>query len=57
MTWEQLSLFTDEELGLQGPKEISKTVACYWCQGTGLLQSDEECPCFTNTCECKNCKQ
>jgi hypothetical protein len=27
MTWEQLSLFTDEELGLQGPKEIQKTVA------------------------------
>lgn len=27
MTWEQLSLFTDEELGLQGPKEIEKTVA------------------------------
>jgi hypothetical protein len=27
MTWEQLSLFTDEELGLQGPEEIEKTVA------------------------------
>jgi hypothetical protein len=27
MTWEQLSLFTDEELGLQGPKKIEKTVA------------------------------
>jgi hypothetical protein len=27
MTWEQLSLFTDEELGLQGPKVIQKTVA------------------------------
>ena len=31
MTWEQLSLFTDEELGLnpalQGPKVIEKTVA------------------------------
>ena len=27
MTWEQLSLFTDKELGLQGPKEIEKTVA------------------------------
>jgi hypothetical protein len=27
MTHEQLSLFTDEELGLQGPKEIPKTVA------------------------------
>jgi len=25
--WKQLSLFTDEELGLQGPKEIEKTVA------------------------------
>lgn len=19
-------------------------MSCYWCQGTGLLQSDEECP-------------
>jgi len=27
MTWEQLPLFTDEELGLQGPKKIEKTVA------------------------------
>ena len=25
--WEQLSFWTDEELGLQGPKEIEKTVA------------------------------
>jgi hypothetical protein len=27
MTWEQLSFWTDEELGLQGPKKIEKTVA------------------------------
>ena len=56
MTWEQLSLFTDEDLGLQGPKENQSAVACHWCKGTGLLQSDEECPCFTGTCECKVCK-
>ena len=28
---------------------------CYWCLGTGLLQSDEECPCVTNSCKCKAC--
>ena len=27
MTWEQLSLFTDEELGIQGPQHFEKTVA------------------------------
>jgi hypothetical protein len=29
---------------------------CYWCQGTGLLQSDEDCACVDNTCSCKGCK-
>ena len=29
---------------------------CYWCQGTGLLQSDEACPCTEQRCECKWCK-
>ena len=29
---------------------------CYWCQGTGLLQSDEDCPCVDNQCNCKGCK-
>jgi hypothetical protein len=27
MTWEQLSLFTDEELGIQSPGHFEKTVA------------------------------
>ena len=27
MTWEQLSLFTDEELGIQSPQHLEKTVA------------------------------
>ena len=27
MTWQQLSLFTDEELGIQGPPHFQKTVA------------------------------
>ena len=30
--------------------------ACYFCNGTGLLQSDEECLCFNGACTCKNCK-
>ena len=29
---------------------------CYWCQGTGLLQSDEDCPCVDKMCYCKACK-
>ena len=28
---------------------------CYWCWGSGLLQSDEECPCVNNECKCKAC--
>lgn len=51
MTWEQPSLFTDKELGLQGP-----VAACYFCSGTGLLQSDEECACVDGKCQCKECK-
>ena len=31
-------------------------IDCYWCQGSGLLQSDEDCPCVDNTCSCKYCK-
>jgi len=31
--------------------------ACYWCQGTGLMQSNEECPCTTNSCKCRYCKE
>ena len=28
---------------------------CYMCNGTGLLESDEECACFSNACRCFNC--
>jgi len=28
---------------------------CYFCGGSGLLQSDEECMCVTNSCECRVC--
>ena len=31
--------------------------ACYWCKGIGILQSDEECPCTYNSCQCKFCKE
>jgi len=56
MTWEQLPLFENEYLGLQGLEKAAKTVAsCYLCQGTGLLQSDEECACVEKRCGCKEC--
>ena len=35
---------------------MTETNSCYWCQGTGLLQSDEDCACVNKQCYCKNCK-
>lgn len=32
------------------------SMMCYWCKGTGVLTSDEECPCVNLECGCKNCK-
>lgn len=29
---------------------------CYLCNGYGLLQSDEDCPCVDKVCSCKACK-
>jgi hypothetical protein len=29
---------------------------CYYCKGSGLLQTDEECFCVSGVCDCKNCK-
>ena len=28
---------------------------CYFCKGTGLLESDEDCPCVSNACRCYAC--
>jgi len=28
---------------------------CYYCNGSGLLQTDEECFCVSGVCDCKNC--
>jgi hypothetical protein len=30
--------------------------SCFWCQGSGLLESDEECSCVNNECQCQGCK-
>lgn len=29
---------------------------CVLCNGYGLLQSDEDCPCVDKMCYCKVCK-
>lgn len=34
-----------------------KQKVCYMCNGTGILQSDEECACFTGKCECQYCEK
>ena len=31
--------------------------ACYFCNGTGLTQSDIECFCFNGNCPCQYCKK
>ena len=28
---------------------------CYYCNGSGLLQTVEECFCVSGVCDCKNC--